>query len=185
MPAETTMHKNGFIYAKAFASKWHGSQLRKYTGEPYITHCVEVAALVRNFLNITDDHPTTVAAMLHDVIEDTNATFNDIEFEFGAQVAEMVFWLTDVKSECGNRRIRSRLNNIRLSRSPYHVKVIKLCDIISNCSSIVEHDPKFATTYLKEKQDFLDLIHDTMNEHAAFITAHKIIMDGLSSTFEV
>lgn len=81
--------------AHAFATDAHGDidQRRKYTGEPYIVHPIAVAELVRSVPHTPE---MIAAALLHDVVEDTPVTIEGIETEFGARVAELVGWLTDV-----------------------------------------------------------------------------------------
>jgi len=73
-----------------YAFKAHDGVVRK-TGEPYITHPVSVACILAD---LHMDVPTILAALLHDVVEDTDATTEDIKAEFGAQVAELVNGLT-------------------------------------------------------------------------------------------
>ena len=131
-------------------------QVRKYTGEPYWVHPIEVA-------NILIEYPCTdamlAAAMLHDTIEDTGVTINIIEQEFGSVIADYVFWLTDQSTaEDGNRAIRKKKDADRLAQAPREVQQVKLCDLISNTKSIVEHDENFAKIYLKEKAYLLSVM---------------------------
>lgn len=81
--------------ALAFATEAHGSigQVRKYSGEPYINHPVEVMNIVRTVAHCTD--VMLAAALLHDTIEDTPVTRGDVERAFGLEVAAMVMELTD------------------------------------------------------------------------------------------
>jgi len=60
--------------------------------------------------------------------------------------------------EQGNRGLRKKLACERLGRAPKWIQDIKVCDLISNTSSIVLHDPKFAETYLKEKKELLSYL---------------------------
>lgn len=89
--------------ALQFAKKAHTGQFRKYTGEPYIVHPVEVANLVRDYAH-TCHESMYCAALLHDTVEDTNTTIEDIRREFGDIITVFVEGLTDVsKPEAGNR----------------------------------------------------------------------------------
>jgi len=83
--------------AAAYAAKMHHGQMRK-TGEPYITHCVHTARIV--CVLVADDPSdsralnTVLAAILHDVVDDTEATLADVETMFGPEVAAMVAGVT-------------------------------------------------------------------------------------------
>jgi len=147
-----------------YANHHHSAmeQVRKYTNEPYIVHPVDVADICNTVAvkeHFDDERRTRImqAALLHDVIEDTEATYNEIENEFGREVRDLVFWCTDVTTKPqGNRRVRKELELLRLVHAPSDAKFIKLADFISNTRSIVDHDVGFATTYLSEKQAILD-----------------------------
>ena len=71
----------------------HGNQLRK-SGEPYIIHPTNVAYTIAE---LGLDEQTICAALLHDVVEDTEVTYEDIEKEFGLSIAEMVDGVTKLK----------------------------------------------------------------------------------------
>ena len=76
-----------------FATEAHGDQARKYCGSPYITHPIAVAKIVES---VEHTEEMVVAAILHDVVEDTPVTIDEIETEFGPVVAELVHFLTDI-----------------------------------------------------------------------------------------
>ena len=81
--------------AELFATAAHGAtgQKRKYTDEPYVIHLREVALLVAEH---GGDDAMIAAAWLHDVVEDTAITLDEITAHFGEDVASLVFALTDV-----------------------------------------------------------------------------------------
>jgi len=139
------------MYEKAvkFATKAHEGAVRKYTGVPYITHPIAVAELVRVF----DPTPEVwVAAVLHDVVEDTPVTLEEIEAEFGPTVAELVKYVTNVAGpEVGNRKAKFAINASHFADGPAGAQNIKIADAIHNMATLEEYDPKFYRTYRIEK----------------------------------
>lgn len=145
-----------------FATAAHGDQLRKYTNDPYVNHCRNVAELVKRYGGTPD---MVTAAWLHDVVEDTPVTVGDVCSQFGETVARYVDQLTDVSRPHHGNRVKRKARDIdHLSRAEPVVKTIKLCDLLDNTSSIVRHDPKFAVTYLAEKQLMLAHLSDASNQ---------------------
>jgi (p)ppGpp synthase/HD superfamily hydrolase len=139
--------------AMLFAREVHKHQVRKYTGNPYVDHLAEVAGIVAT----VDSSPLTMAvAWLHDCMEDQGVTASALTVHFGWHVEEGVRLLSDM--EQGNRAERKAASRERLARAPDWVQTIKCADLISNTSSIVMHDPKFAVTYLEEKRLLLDVL---------------------------
>jgi (p)ppGpp synthase/HD superfamily hydrolase len=164
------------LRAMAFATRMHEGQKRKYTGEPYILHCLEVARLVAT---AGGTPAMVVAALLHDVVEDTDTSIEDIEATFGVEVASLVRWLTDVsRPEDGNRAARKALDKSHISAAPPEAKTIKLADIISNTGSIVEHGRGFARHYLKEKLFTLEALSE--GDATLLASAKDIIAGGLA-----
>ena len=144
--------------ARDFATAAHAAvgQLRKYTFEPYIVHPAEVAAIVEEYGGTPE---MIAAAWLHDVVEDTGVTSELIRAEFGDHVADLVGWLTDVsRPDHGNRAQRKAVDRAHTASAPAAAQTIKLADLICNTRSIVEHDPKFAETYLAEKRQLLEVM---------------------------
>lgn len=144
--------------ARIFATAAHAAvgQLRKYTFEPYIVHPQEVAQIVAE-AGGTDE--MVAAAWLHDTVEDTGVTIELVRAEFGAEVAELVGWLTDVsRPDMGNRATRKAIDRAHTASAPAAAQTIKLADLICNTKSIVEHDPEFARVYLAEKRALLEVL---------------------------
>lgn len=146
--------------ARVFATAAHAAvgQLRKYTNEPYIVHPAEVVSILKTRPH---DPEMLAAAWMHDTVEDTRVTVTDIWTEFGPVVASYVKWLTNPsKKEDGNRAKRKEIDREFIRNAPAEVKTIKLADLISNCSSIVQYDEGFAKTYLEEKRLMLEVLKE-------------------------
>lgn len=127
---------------------------RKYTGEPYITH---PSAVVTRLLRVTDDPEALAAAWLHDTVEDTDTTIEDIGDVFGPVVQRYVAFLTDVSIlSDGNRAFRKMLDRRHIAVAPPIVKTVKISDLIDNSYSIIQNDRKFAKVYIAEKRLLLD-----------------------------
>jgi (p)ppGpp synthase/HD superfamily hydrolase len=144
--------------ARTFATAAHAAvaQLRKYTNEPYIVHPAEVVQILKTRPH---DPEMVAAAWLHDVVEDTGVSIEVIRAEFGSKVSDLVGWLTDVsRPEQGNRATRKAIDRAHTAAAPAEAQTIKLCDLISNTRSIVEHDAEFARVYLAEKRLLLEVM---------------------------
>ena len=139
--------------AVLFATDFHSCQDRKYSGLPYIVHPMRVMTKVRE---VTGDENMLCAAVLHDVVEDTQATLKHVNQLFGPDISTLVEWLTDTaKPEDGNRAQRKAIELSRLAKAPAAAQTIKLADLIDNASSITKADPGFAKVYMREKEDLL------------------------------
>ncbi len=146
--------------ARDFAAAAHAAidHRRKYTGEPYIVHPEEVAELVAS---IGGDEAMIAAAYLHDTVEDTEVTIEEILKEFGPDVAELVEMLTDVsRPEDGNRAKRKALDLAHSAQASPRAKTVKLADLISNARDIARHDPHFAKVYFWEKERLLEVLKE-------------------------
>lgn len=137
--------------ALKFATEAHKEQLRKYTEEPYIEHPKRVATLVRTVPHSVE---MICAAYLHDVVEDTPVSLQDIERKFGRKVATLVHELTDefVKEKYPqlNRKERKEREVERQAKISLEAKTIKLADVIDNTRDILKHDLGFARKYIPE-----------------------------------
>lgn len=151
---------NMAIEAMVFAMQVHKDQKRKFTGNPYFNHLSEVAGIVGS-VELTSGIVLAVA-WLHDSIEDQGVSPEEIEKRFGKYVRIGVEALSDL--ETGSREERKRLSRERLAKQPSWIQNIKVADIISNCSSVLMHDPSFATVYLAEKRLLLDVLTNASPE---------------------
>lgn len=160
-----------------FLIRAHGSQVRKYTNEPYVLHPIAVARIVANVTcHEYDNEEIIIAALLHDVVEDTSYTLKNIEDRFGYVVASLVEMVTDVsKPSDGNRKVRKEIDRQHLAKASPWGKTIKLADLIDNTRSIVTNDPDFARVYMREKRELLEVLSDgnpVLFKEASDIVAH-------------
>lgn len=133
-------------------------QTRKYTGLSYWTHCESVAVMVKG---AGGDENMVCAAWMHDTNEDTGVGIWTILDLFGEDVATLVSGLTDVsKKEDGNRAKRKEIDRMHTAEQSARCKTIKLCDLIDNTRSILQHDREFAKVYIKEKELLLEVLKE-------------------------
>lgn len=159
------MKKNKFLLVKELATELHGEQKRKYSGEPYVTHTIRVAKIVEDH---GGDDNMVYAALLHDVLEDTETTelelfsmlSNIIGNDDSIDTVRLVKELTDVFTTEEypkiNRGGRKEMESFRLGKVSPRSQTIKYADLLDNSSDILKNDPKFAKVYLKEKKMILD-----------------------------
>ena len=174
--------------ARVYATEAHQriNHRRKYNNEPYHVHLSAVAKLVAS---VTDDEEMLAAAWLHDTVEDTQATLEDVEAEFGVQVAELVEELTDVsKPGDGNRVQRKQIDRMHLAQASKRAKTVKLADLIDNCKDITRHDPRFAQVYLAEMNSLLDVLqggNEQLYKRAEKIHATSVEKLGLTDVSQI
>lgn len=123
--------------ALTFAMECHGTQVRKITNTSYYGHLLNVCGLVTQFGGNTDQQ---VAALLHDVLEDTPTEYADLTARYGSQVARIVLGLTDETfSEKPTKTWRVRKSEYldRLKVEHPDVVLVSMCDKIDNLRSTV------------------------------------------------
>jgi guanosine-3',5'-bis(diphosphate) 3'-pyrophosphohydrolase len=137
------------VAAVRYAAVKHVNQKRKgAAGEPYVNHVIEVAHLVST---VTADSNVVIAALLHDVIEDTSVTAAQLCVDFGPDVTALVVEMTDDKSL--PKQERKRLQIEHAPRMSPRAQIIKLADKISNLQSILVSPPA-NWDYERKKQYF-------------------------------
>jgi (p)ppGpp synthase/HD superfamily hydrolase len=149
----------------AFADRAHGEQRRKYADERYIEHPLRVMKMCKDY---GYSLPVLAAAILHDVLEDTQTTPGEIKEFLSTLMNEkntdrtmsLVIELTDVFTKEHyprlNRRRRKAKEIIRLEKISAEAQTIKYADIIDNAIGIAQHDADFAPVYLNECSALLD-----------------------------
>ena len=140
------------IRAAGFAAHKHRDQRRKDVNQsPYINHPLELAEVLLTEGLIAD--PVTLAgALLHDTIEDTQTTFDELRGQFGTRVADIVMEVTDTKFI--DPRVRKRLQVAKARRASLAARRIKLADKICNLRDILAHPP--AKWSLDRKREYFD-----------------------------
>ncbi len=143
--------------AKAFAIEHHGDQKYGKQDElPYSFHLNQVAEVVKEFGNrytTTDQQQSLIAAAwLHDVIEDTPITFEDVFQEFGRYIARVVFAVTNEEGK--NRRERHAKTHPKLRAAGRDAMIVKLSDRIANIRHSVKHNHGILGMYKKEYAHF-------------------------------
>jgi guanosine-3',5'-bis(diphosphate) 3'-pyrophosphohydrolase len=127
------------LEAASFAAKKHKIQKRKGAdGEPYINHPLEVANLLANVGKVVD-YDVLMTALLHDTIEDTEASKEEIAGLFGERVSGMVLEVTDDKS-----LPKAERKQLQIEHAPHlsaGAKLVKLGDKISNVRDVLENPP--------------------------------------------
>ncbi len=122
--------------AYLFAKAAHGSQTR-YTGEPYITHPIAVAEMLAQ---MRMDPATIIAALLHDVVEDTAVTAGEIEAQFGKEVCDLVDGVTKLTQIHFENHAQAQAENLRkmimAMSSDIRVILIKLSDRLHNMRTL-------------------------------------------------
>lgn len=138
---------------KAFliVEKAHNNQ--SYAIYPYTYHIKEVIKIAED---LGCEESIIVAATLHDVIEDTDISYNDIKKEFGEEVAEIVYCVTD---ELGRNRKERKEKTYPKIRSNWKAVIVKICDRIANVEySKSSNNGKFEM-YKKEQKQFMKELH--------------------------
>ena len=143
--------------ALVFAAEQHRHQRRKGAdAAPYINHPIRVAAVLALEAGVTDE-PTLLAAVLHDTIEDTNTTAEELEREFGARVAGLVLELTDDKSL--PKEVRKQLQIDHAPAASAEAKRIKIADKICNVRDVAENPPRdWSVTRRREYLDWAEQV---------------------------
>src|SRR3546814_203831 len=122
--------------AYVFSVQKHGSQKRA-SGDPYFSHPIEVAGILTG-LNL--DEPTIITALLHDTIEDTLVTYEDIEKNVGPEIARLVYGVTKlakIEAQTENERAAENLRKFLLAMSDdIRVLLVKLADRLHNMRTL-------------------------------------------------
>jgi guanosine-3',5'-bis(diphosphate) 3'-pyrophosphohydrolase len=136
--------------AVTFAVSWHGDQTRP-AGEPYVEHLLEATRVLVEAIGVIDIDVLR-AAILHDVVEDTDCTLADVRERFGDRVATLVDWVTKPpRGESESREAARTAYLTRLRRAPDEAILVKLADRLSNVQRLDTHPrPAKARSYYAE-----------------------------------
>ena len=160
------------VSAYELANKYHDGQKRE-SGEPYITHPIAVAYIL---LELGLDTDTICAALLHDVVEDTDCTLEILQKKFGSDVAMLVNGVTKLKKVETFTKDEQKAENIRkilLAMSEdIRVIIIKLADRLHNMRTL---------NYCRDEKR-RNIAHETMNIYAPI--AHRLGIRSIKDELE-
>ena len=148
------------IKAIDFAAGKHRDQRRKdVEATPYINHPIDLASLLVEEAGVTDV-TVIIAAILHDTLEDTETTLEELETVFGPEVARIVMEVSDDKTL--PKGVRKRLQVTHATNNSREAKLVKLADKICNLRDMVEHPP--AHWPLERKQEYYDWAKEVIDQ---------------------
>ncbi len=178
--------------AYVYAMKAHGHQVRA-SGDPYFTHPLEVAAILTE---MKLDDATIAAALLHDVVEDTQSTLVEIEQLFGGEISELVEGLTKIKRLDLISKEAAQAENLRklllaMSRDA-RVLLVKLADRLHNMRTLHHVKPEKRARIAKETMEIYAPLAGRMGMHSmreelddiAFQALYPEARDGIMKRLE-
>jgi (p)ppGpp synthase/HD superfamily hydrolase len=161
--ASAGTHVKPLLEAIAFAARAHKDQRRKDGQTPYASHPFRVAIVVREVFGV-DDVPVLIAAVLHDTLEDTTTDFDDLEEQFGAEVARWVALLSKDKRLPEDEREKAYVAG--LAGAPWQVKVCKLSDVFDNLMDSVHSQPQQRARVFQNAHRYLDGLRPNLPQQA-------------------
>jgi guanosine-3',5'-bis(diphosphate) 3'-pyrophosphohydrolase len=148
------------LRAVAFAAHKHRDQRRKDSdASPYINHPIQLAKVLWEEGQVRDPE-VIAAALLHDTLEDTETTWQELRGEFGEEIADVVLEVTDTKWL--KKEVRKRLQVARARHSSDKAKLVKLADKICNLRDVAAHPPKGWS--LERRRQYFDWAKEVVDQ---------------------
>jgi len=164
----TVINENDIKKAIQFGAQKHKGQVRKFDGKPYFGHPTRVAETIKK---ITKDKDVIIAAYLHDTVEDTETTVEELVKTFNKRVAALVKELTTVMGPADNKAeyLLKKMNSMSKE-----ALLIKLADRLDNVSDFPTAPEKFVKKYSKETHYILDNLKTNLDgKHKKLINMIK------------
>lgn len=140
---------------REFAAIKHSGQVRK-TGEPYVSHPIRVAEIVKHYKGLSKNLDVLVAAaLLHDTLEDTDTSYKELKQRFGEDVASIVLEVTSAKIASKLFGKHNYLLHKMEDMTPYAL-TIKLADRLDNICDFVGCSQEFVEKYIAETEFILE-----------------------------
>ena len=165
------MEKDLLDLAVLKAFKHHKDQVRKFCAEPYVYHCLRVGSLVGDY---ADDEDLVIAGVLHDIVEDTPVTLDDVRRWFGDAVANLVDELTnnlvDLRAVGKRDYMFEKFSNLSDG-----ALIIKSLDRLDNLTGLINSNApfKFIQTYVNDTDFILE------NLDRELLPVHSTLIDNL------
>ena len=147
------------LEAVAFAARAHRGQLRKDNETPYASHVFRVCLILRHAFGFDDPRMLT-AALLHDAVEDTTTDYDDLQKQFGPEVANWVAALTKDKRLPEDEREAAYV--AQLVQAPWQVKACKLADVFDNLMDSIHTKPELRARTFRNSHRYLEALHDQL-----------------------
>lgn len=164
---------NELIKALAFASAKHRDQRRKdVCASPYINHPIQLVDVLTNEAGVTDIN-VLQAAVLHDTIEDTKTTKEELQQYFGQRICNIVLEVSDDGNLCRSERKQAQISDA--AELSNEAKLVKLADKICNLRDVADNPP--AGWSVHRRQEYFDWA-------LAVIDGLRGIHPGLESIFD-
>jgi guanosine-3',5'-bis(diphosphate) 3'-pyrophosphohydrolase len=178
MNTPSSTYNTGLIFkALAFAAHKHRDQRRKdVKASPYINHPIALADVLCNEGGITDEN-VLCTALLHDTVEDTETTPEELTQLFGKTISELVMELTDDKTL--PKAERKRLQIEHAAHASYQAKLVKLADKISNLRDIAATPP--ADWDMNRKQEYFNWAKAVVDQIRGTNANLEVIFDAIYS----
>ena len=148
------------MHALEFASRKHKDQRRKdVDASPYINHPISLANILCNEGHVTDVD-VICGALLHDTVEDTDTTEEELEKEFGKTICNIVMSVTDDPALCKAERKQAQIDHA--AHASGEAKLVKLADKISNLRDVAINSPE--NWSLERRQEYFDWAKQVIDE---------------------
>lgn len=143
--------------AYKLAKQSHEGQFRR-SGEPYFEHCRQVFKILRDEWGIKDEN-YLIAGLIHDTVEDTDITLEQIQSEFGTEVAELVSGVTKLKASTDQETLKKVLDKTYINPG---VAIIKLADRLHNMRTLDAMSPDKRIKKAKETLDIYTKLAESL-----------------------
>ncbi len=168
-----SLNADFIVRAVDFTVKYHGTQKRA-SGDPYFHHPIAVANILAD---MRLDKTTIITALLHDTVEDTEATLDDIKENFGEEISHLVDGvtkLTKIESQSDSQRQAENFRKFMLAMSDdIRVLIVKLADRLHNMRTL---------KYIKKPEKRARIAHETMEIYA--VLAERIGMHNIKNELQ-
>lgn len=151
-----------------FAIEKHQGQIRKFNGQPYIMHPIRVAQIVQDH---EGDESDIISALLHDTLEDTETTFEELECHFGSIVAQNVWQLTNESNVNKTEYLKHKLID-----SPSHVLLIKLADRLDNVDDLSITHKSWSLNYATST---IQILSHLLEHRVSFTIQHLNLIEQI------
>ncbi len=162
-PASRALKPDGMsliLKALEFAAQKHRDQRRKdKNASPYINHPIQLANVLRHEGNVAD--PVVIAAaLLHDTVEDTETSWQELRGEFGDEIANIVLEVTDV--QWLKKIVRKRLQVAKAKHASKAARLVKLADKICNLRDVAARPPAHWT--LERRREYFEWAKEVVDK---------------------